>query len=37
MMNKLLNPNDKLAKFIDRHPLLTIVSLFFLAMLLDNV
>ena len=37
MMNKLLNTNDTLSKFIDRHPLLTIVSLFFLAMLLDNI
>jgi hypothetical protein len=37
MMNKLLNPNDKLAKFINRHPLFTIVSIFFLVMLVDNL
>jgi hypothetical protein len=37
LLNRLLNTNDKLAQFIDRHALLTIVSLFLLAMLLDNV
>jgi hypothetical protein len=36
-MNKLFNPDDKLADFIDRHAGIVICLMFLLALLLDSL
>ena len=36
-MNKLFNPDDKLADFIDRHAGIVIFLMFLLALLLDSL